>query len=87
MDKIHDLSIPFDNNASERLLRGVKKKLKQTGGFRSLDNGMTPNCSFLSIAQTASMRKMETLGVIRDIFEGKRDLFGFYQDNHPGQSL
>lgn len=73
---IYDLSIPFDNNLSERLLRGVKKKLKQTGGFRSVDAGMVPYCGFLSITQTASMRGMETLKVVKDVFDGKTGLFG-----------
>jgi len=76
-----DLSIPFSNNASERLLRGVKKKLKQTGGFRSVDGGMVPYCGFLSITQTASMRGMETLEVVRDIFEGRSGVFDHHQES------
>jgi hypothetical protein len=71
---VHDLSVPFDNNLSERLLRGTKKKLKQTGGFRSLEHGQSHYCDFLSVAQTASLRGLEVLGVIRDVFDGKTGL-------------
>lgn len=67
---LHDLSIPFDNNFSERLLRKAKGKLKQSGGFRSTKNGETHYCDFLSIVETASLRGMEPLAVVRAIFDG-----------------
>jgi len=72
---LHDLSVPYSNNFSERALRRVKMKMKQSGGFRSIDNGQAPYCDFLSIAQTATMRGMEVLGAVRDIYDGKSDLF------------
>jgi hypothetical protein len=59
---LRDPAVPFDNNASERLLRGVKQKTKQTGGFRSLDNGQANYCAFLSVTQSARARGMEVLG-------------------------
>jgi hypothetical protein len=68
---VRDLSVPFDNNFSERLLRGIKKKLKQAGGFRSLEHGQSHYCDFLSVTQTASLRGLEVLGIIRDVFDGK----------------
>jgi hypothetical protein len=72
---IHDLFIPFTNNTSEQLLRSTKRKTKQTGGFRSLVNGEVPYCNYQSITQTATMRGMEVIGVVRDIFSGKPDIF------------
>lgn len=72
---IHDLRIPFSNNASEQRLRRVKMKTKQSGGFRSLENGQAYYCDFLSVTETASMRDMEVLGVVRDVFEGKKNIF------------
>jgi hypothetical protein len=70
----HDLSVPFDNNFSKRLLRGIKKKMKQTGGFRSLEHGQSYYCNFLSITQSTSLKGLEVLGVVRDVFDGKADL-------------
>ena len=84
---IHNLAIPFDNNASERHQRGVKKKLGQTGGFRSVDKGMVPYCGFLSIIKTASMRGMETLSVVRDIFDGKSGLFTHHPESRAAPGL
>ena len=83
---IYDLAIPFDNNASERLLRGVKKKLKQTGGFRSIEQGMDPYCCFISITQTASLRGMEALGTIRSIYEGEESLFKYSSKSEPSSN-
>jgi len=73
---IHDLNIPFSNNASERALRKVKMKTKQSGGFRSVENGQSHYCDFLSVVETARKRDMEILGVVRGIFDGKAGLFG-----------
>jgi len=72
---LYDLSIPFDNNASERLLRCAKKKLKQSGGFRSTVNGQALYCDFLTVMQTATLRNMERLSVVRDIFNGYHGMF------------
>jgi transposase len=71
---LHDLDVPFDNNVSERLLRGVKKKIKQTGGFRSLEHGQEHYCGYLSIAQSAAARDMEVLGVVAGVFAGKKGI-------------
>jgi hypothetical protein len=72
---IHNLGIPFDNNRSERDLRCVKKKTKQIGGFRSTTNGEAPYCDYLSITQTARLRKMAALKTVRDIFDGNGGIF------------
>jgi hypothetical protein len=71
----HDLSIPFDNNRSERDLRCVKKKTKQTGGFRSTQNGEALYCDYLSITQTARLREIPVLGAVRNIFDGDAAMF------------
>lgn len=68
---LHATSIPFDNNASERLLRCAKKKVKQSGGFRSTPNGEQPYCDFLTITQTAKLRGESPYGAVLSVFEGK----------------
>lgn len=68
---IQDFRIPFDNNASERLLRKAKGKLKQSGGFRSTENGQAHYCTYLSIIETALLRDKKPLEVVQSIFEGK----------------
>jgi hypothetical protein len=72
---LHNLAIPFDNNRSERLLRTAKKKLKQSGGFRSTERGQAPYCDYLSITQTARLRGLAPLGIVRDIFDGRIGVF------------
>ena len=72
---LRDPSVPYSNNFSERALRRVKMKTKQSGGFRSYTSGQEPYCDFLSITQTASMRGMEVLGAVRSVFNGKHNLF------------
>ncbi|MDR3137149.1 MAG: IS66 family transposase [Coriobacteriales bacterium] len=72
---IHDLNIPFDNNRSERDLRCVKKKTKQTGGFRSTTTGEAPYCDYLSVTQTVRLKKMAVLKTVRDVFDGTSEVF------------
>jgi hypothetical protein len=72
---LRDLGVPFTNNDAEKALRRAKKKMGQTGGFRSTGNGSAYYCDVLTIAQTAAMRDMGVLGSIRGIFEGKTDAF------------
>jgi hypothetical protein len=72
---LRDPSIPYSNNFSERALRRVKMKTKQSGGFRSFYRGQSPYCDFLTITQTASMRNMELLETVRAVFDGKANLF------------
>lgn len=70
-----DFNAPFSNNAAERALRCAKKKMGQTGGFRSVENGMAPYCAILTVAQTAKIRGLEVLTTMIDIFDGKTDMF------------
>ena len=72
---LHDASVPFDNNKSERLLRQAKKKVKQSGGFRSTENGEQPYCDFLTIVETAKMRSIPPMQAVRSVFEGEGGLF------------
>ena len=72
---LHDLSVPFENNGSERLLRKAKGKLKQSGGFRSTENGEQPYCDFLTIVETAKMRGIEPYEAVHATFAGEGGLF------------
>ena len=72
---LHDLSVPFENNGSERLLRKAKGKLKQSGGFRSTPNGEQPYCDFLIIVETAKMRGIQPYRAVHATFAGEGGLF------------
>ena len=72
---LHDLSVPFENNGSERLLRKAKGKLKQSGGFRSTPNGEQPYCDFLTIVETAKMRGIQPYRAVHATFAGEGGLF------------
>lgn len=70
---MRDLNLPFDNSASERALRRVKMKTKQSGGFRSHENGAKPYCAVLSVTQTAAQRDIEILKAVESVFTGSVD--------------
>lgn len=72
---LRDLSVPFENNGSERLLRKAKGKLKQSGGFRSTPNGEQPYCDFLTIVETAKMRGIQPYQAVHATFAGEGGLF------------
>jgi hypothetical protein len=72
---LRDLSAPFENNGSERLLRKAKGKLKQSGGFRSTPNGDQPYCDFLTIVETAKMRGIQPYRAVHATFAGEGGLF------------
>ena len=72
---LRDLSVPFENNGSERLLRQAKKKVKQSGGFRSTPNGEQPYCDFLTIVETAKMRGIQPYRAVHATFAGEGGLF------------
>jgi hypothetical protein len=57
---IRDFNIPFDNNAAERALRGIKGKTKMSGGFRTLRGGKV-YASLRSYAETLRRKKMNIL--------------------------
>ena len=73
---LRDLSVPFENNGSERLLRKAKSKTKQSGGFRSTPNGEQPYCDFLTIVETAKMRGIQPYEAVHATFAGEGGLFG-----------
>lgn len=73
---LRDLSVPFENNGSERLLRKAKGKVKQSGGFRSTPNGEQPYCDFLTVVETAKMRGMQPYEAVHATFAGEGGLFG-----------
>ena len=68
---LRDLSVPFDNNRSERLLRGAKKKVKQSGGFRSTERGQQPYCDFLSVVESAKLRGESPFEAVVRVFDGE----------------
>ena len=60
-------AIPPDNNASERGLRKVKIKMKNSGTFRS-DRGADAFLDILSIVETAKKHNQSTYGAVRALF-------------------
>jgi len=60
-------NIPPDNNASERGIRKVKIKMKNSGTFRS-DEGADAFLDILSIVETAKKHDMPTFNAIRALF-------------------
>lgn len=71
---LHDFSIPFDDNISERDLRKAKNRQKMSGGFRK-ESGHEMYCSILSIIETIKKRKMRMLENIRKLFMGTPAIF------------
>lgn len=67
---VHDFSIPYDNNAMERLLRMIKGKTKVSGGFRSFKGGERFG-KIMSIIKTAKLRNLNQLKCIEEIYQGK----------------
>lgn len=62
--------VPFTNNGSERMLRCVKNKTKQSGGFRS-EEGKQRYCNFLSVTKTAQLHGMGPLAAASAVFGSK----------------
>ena len=69
-----DPAVAFDNNMSERDLRGVKGKSKSCGGFRS-STGLDIICDVMSIVGTCKRRGMPILQTIRSIVQSPKDVF------------
>lgn len=63
--------VPFDNNASERQLRCCKGKVKQSGGFRSMEGGQEPYCDCLTLTQTAKLRDASPHSAVLAVFSGE----------------
>ena len=64
---MHDFSIPFDNNLSERELRHVKSKLKAAGCFRSSE-GMKDYLDIKNIIITCGKKLMNYHEIIKNIY-------------------
>lgn len=71
---LHDFSIPFDNNISERDLRKAKNRQKMAGGFRK-ESGHKMYCSIMTIVETLKKRNMCIIENIRKLFTGTPDIF------------
>ena len=64
---LHDFSVPFDDNISERDLRKAKNRQKMAGGFRK-ESGHEMYCSIMSIIETLKKREMDLIENIKKIF-------------------
>ena len=71
---LHDFTVPFENNLSERDLRKCKNRQKMSGGFRK-PGGMEMYCSILSIVETCKGKEIQVLDTIKKIFEGTPAIF------------
>lgn len=71
---LHDFSVPFENNISERDLRKAKNRQKMSGGFRK-DSGHQMYCDILTIIETLKRRNMEIIGNIKMLFVGTPAIF------------
>lgn len=71
---LHDFSVPFENNISERDLRKAKNRQKMAGGFRK-ESGHQMYCSILTIIETLKRRNMEIIENMRKLFMGAPAIF------------
>ncbi len=71
---LHDFSVPFDDNLSERDLRKAKNRQKMAGGFRKA-SGHEMYCSIMTIIETLKKRNMGMIENIRKLFTGTPAIF------------
>ena len=71
---LHDFSVFFDDNLSERDLRKAKNRQKMAGGFRK-DSGHEMYCSILTIIETLKRRQMGLFENIKRLFMGTPAIF------------
>lgn len=71
---LHDFSIPFDDNISERDLRKAKNRQKMAGGFRK-ESGHEMYCAILTIIETMKKRKMGLIENLKELFMGAPAIF------------
>ncbi len=71
---LHDLTVPFENNISERDLRKAKNRQKMAGGFRK-ESGHRMYCSILTVIETLKRRDTGILENIRQLFMGTPAIF------------
>jgi transposase len=71
---LENFDVPFTNNQAERDLRGIKTKIKVSGGFRSLDCGK----AYADIKSYVSTLRKQNMNVFRGIslaFSGNPVIF------------
>ena len=71
---LHDFSVPFDDNISERDLRKAKNRQKMAGGFRR-DSGHEMYCSIMTIIETLKKRRMGIIENVKTLFMGTPAIF------------
>ena len=71
---LHDFSVPFDDNISERDLRKAKNRQKMAGGFRK-ESGSEMYCSIMTVIETLKKRKMGIIENIKMLFMGTPAIF------------
>lgn len=71
---LHDFSVLFDDNLSERDLRKAKNRQKMAGGFRK-ESGHEMYCSIMTIVETLKKRNMGMIENIRKLFMGTPAIF------------
>ncbi len=71
---LHDFSVAFENNISERDLRKAKNRQKMAGGFRK-ESGHEMYCSILTIIETLKRRNMGIIENLKQLFMGAPAIF------------
>lgn len=71
---LHNFSVPFDDNISERDLRKAKNRQKMAGGFRK-ESGQKMYCSIMTMIETLKKRDMGIIENIKKIFMGTPAIF------------
>lgn len=71
---LHDFSVPFDDNISERDLRKAKNREKMAGGFRK-ESGSEMYCAILTVIETLKRRNMGIIENLKKLFMGTPAIF------------
>lgn len=71
---LHDFSVPFENNISERDLRKAKSRQKMAGGFRK-ESGHQMYCTILTIIETLKRRNQGIIENLKQLFAGTPAIF------------